>query len=179
MPTLPANSFISLFIYLKSYFQVFKSQYKAAVTGLFILFFFSFGCTKIDTTNVGQGLIPVVDNIHTFDTTLTVIANNYDDASICDSVYRSDLHVLGIIANDPLFGKTSANVYLELKPAVYPFTFPASDPGTLSIDSAVIILSYAHSYGDTNALQKVEVYPLLDNFRADTTYTTCNVFNYD
>ena len=67
----------------------------------------------------------------------------------------------------------------NLKPAAYPFTFPASDPGTLSIDSVVLVLSYARTYGDTNAIQKVEVYPLLDNFKVDTNYTTCNTFNYD
>ncbi|MDQ6889679.1 MAG: DUF4270 domain-containing protein, partial [Bacteroidota bacterium] len=158
---------------------MFKSQYKSAVTGILILFFFGYGCTKIDTTHLGQGLIPVVDNIHTFDTTINVIANNYDDLSICDSVYRTDLHALGVISNDPLFGKTSANLYLELKPQLYPFTFPKADAGNLSVDSAVIILHYSHSYGDTNALQKVQVYPLLDNFKVDTTYTTCHVFNYN
>ncbi len=158
---------------------MFKNQLKAAVTGILILLFFVYGCTKIDTTKLGQGLIPVVDNIHTFDTTLNVIANNFDDPSICDSVYRTDLHALGYISNDPLFGSTSASIYMELKPSAYPFAFPASDAGTLAIDSAVLVLSYSHSYGDTNALQKVEVYPLLDNFKVDTTYTTCNVFNHD
>ncbi|HXS57805.1 MAG TPA: DUF4270 family protein [Hanamia sp.] len=158
---------------------MFKSQLKAAVTGVLILFFFGYGCTKIDTTNLGQGLIPVVDNIHTFDTTLTVIANNFDDASICDSVFRTDLHALGSISDDPLFGSTNASIYMELKPAAYPFTFPASDPGTLSIDSVVLVLSYARTYGDTNAIQKVEVYPLTANFKVDTNYTTCNTFNYD
>jgi hypothetical protein len=158
---------------------VFKIQLKAAVTGVLILFFFGYGCTKIDTTNLGQGLIPGVDNIHTFDTTLTVIANNFDGASICDSVFRTDLHALGIISDDPLFGSTNASIYMELKPGAYPFRFPPSDPGTLSIDSVVLVLSYARTYGDTNGLQKVEVYPLMNNFVVGTNYTTCNTFNYD
>jgi hypothetical protein len=158
---------------------VFKIQLKAAVTGVLILFFFGYGCTKIDTTNLGQGLIPGVDNIHTFDTTLTVIANNFDGASICDSVFRTDLHALGTISDDPLFGSTNASIYMELKPGAYPFRFPPSDPGTLSIDSVVLVLSYARTYGDTNGLQKVEVYPLMNNFVVGTNYTTCNTFNYD
>ncbi len=158
---------------------MFKNQYKSAFTGILILFFFVYGCTKIDTTKLGQGLIPVVDNIHTFDTTYNVIATNYDDPSICDSVYRTDLHALGIISNDPLFGKTSASIYLELKPNVYPFTFPASDAGSIIIDSAVLVLSYSHTYGDTNTIQKAQVYPLEANFKVDSTYTTCNIFGYD
>lgn len=158
---------------------MFKSQLKASVTGVLILLFFAYGCTKIDTTNLGQGLIPVVDNIHTFDTTLTVIANNMDDLSLCDSIERADLHALGIIAGDPLFGNTTASIYMELKPGSYPFAFPASDAGTFAIDSVVLVLKYANSYGDTNALQKVEVFPLLDKFKVDSSYTTCNVFNYD
>lgn len=158
---------------------MFKSQYKIAVTGILFLFVFVFGCTKIDSTKLGQDLIPTVDNIHTFDTTLNVIANNFDDPNTCDSIVASDLHALGIISNDPVFGKSTANIYLELKPASYPFTFPDHDKDSLFLDSAVLVLQYSHSFGDTDILQKVQVYQLLDKFKYDTVYTTCNVFNYD
>jgi Domain of unknown function (DUF4270) len=123
-------------------------------------------------------LIPPVDNIHTFDTTLTVIANNFDTPD-CDSVYRTDLHAFGFIPNDPYFGKTTANMYFELKPQYYPFKFPAADKDSLLLDSAVLVLHYANSYGDTLSPQKVLVHKLLDQFSADTTYTTCDVFNFD
>ena len=155
-----------------------KIQYKIAVTGILILFVFSIGCTKIDTTNLGQGLIPVVDNIHTFDTTFTVIADNYDDPSACDSVVKSDLHALGIISNDPYFGKTFANIYVELKPESYPFTFPAHDTDSLFIDSAVLVLQYSKTFGDSAILQKARVYQLLDVLNYDSVYTTCNVFAF-
>ena len=157
---------------------MFKSQYKTAVTGILILFFFAIGCTKIDTTQLGQGLLPVVDNIHTFDTTLNIIANNYDDPATCDSIHRNDLHALGIISNDPYFGKTSGNIYIELKPQAYPFTFPDHDTDSLFVDSAVIVLQYSHTFGDTTVLQKTKVYQLLNNFKFDSVYTTCNVFGY-
>lgn len=178
MPTLRANKFIPLFYYLKLYFQVFNSQFKTALSALLFLFFFSWSCTKIDTTTLGANLIPVVDNVHTFDTTLNVIANNFD-TPVCDSVYRSDFHALGIISNDPYFGKTTANMYFELKPPYYPFAFPVADNATLVLDSAVMILSYSHSYGDTLQPQNVKVYKLLDQFKYGNTYTTCNLFNYD
>ncbi|MFS8083432.1 MAG: DUF4270 family protein [Ginsengibacter sp.] len=144
-----------------------------------MLLIFAWGCTKIDSTQLGQGLIPTVDNVHTFDTSLYVIAKNFDNPSDCDSVNRNDLHALGIISNDPLFGKTAANIYLELKPAVYPFTLPDHDIDSLVLDSAVLVLSYTGSYGDTNTIQKVKAFELSNKFNSDSPYYTCNVLNYD
>ena len=144
----------------------------------YILLILGWSCTKIDTTTLGNNLIPVIDNIHTFDTTFTVIANNFDSPS-CDSVYRTDVHALGIIPNDPYFGKTTANMYFELKPSYYPFAFPAADKDSFQLDSAVLVLHYSYSYGDTLTPQKAQLYKLTDKFKIDTTYTTCNVFNYD
>ncbi|MEO5649525.1 MAG: DUF4270 family protein [Ginsengibacter sp.] len=157
---------------------MFKSQYKTAVTGILILFLFGLGCTKIDTTPLGQGLIPAVDNIHTFETTFDVVAKNFDDFSTCDSVQRGDLHALGIISNDPYFGKTNAAIYLELKPKAYPFAFPDHDTDSLFIDSAVLVLQYSHSFGDTNLVQKVQVYQITHNFRPDSLYSTCSIFDH-
>ena len=157
---------------------MFISQLKTALPGILLFIFLSWNCTKIDTTNLGANLIPVVDNIHTFDTTFNVIANNFDPV-VCDSIYRNDLHALGIISADPYFGKTNANLYFELKPDFFPFRFPASDNGTLVVDSIVLVLHYSHSYGDTLLPQKVQVYQLADPFKSDSTYTTCNVFSYD
>lgn len=157
---------------------MFNSPYNSAVIGIIILFFFGLGCTKIDTTSLGKDLIPAVDNIHTFDTTLNIIANNFDDPLTCDSIQRNDLHALGFISDDPYFGKTTANIYVELKPAAFPFTFPDHDTDSLFIDSAVIVLQYAYTFGDSNVLQKAHVYELTNNFRADSFYNTCNVFNY-
>ena len=157
---------------------MFIRKLTAALPIYVLLILSGWNCTKIDTTHLGANLLPVVDNIHTFDTTLNIVAINYDPV-VCDSVYRSDLHALGIIPNDPNFGKTTAGIYLELKPQYYPFAFPASDKDSLIVDSAVLVVHYSHSYGDTLLPQKVQVYKLLDQFKADTTYTTCNVFNYD
>jgi hypothetical protein len=177
MATLPTNNLL-LFTHLNFTLQVFKKQYRTAFTGLVILFLFTISCTKIDTTTLGQNLIPVVDNIHTFDTTFTVIANNFDEGE-CDTIMRNDLQALGIISNDPYFGKTNAAIYMELKPSVFPFTFPAAAPDSLIVDSAVLVLQYSHSFGDTNQLQKVKVYQLLDSFHVGEDYNTCRVLDYD
>ncbi len=157
---------------------MFKDPYKAAVTGVLIIFFFAIGCTKIDTTTIGQSLIPGVDNIHTFDTTFAVIARNFDDNE-CDTAQRSDLQALGLIENDPYFGKTNAKIYMEFKPASFPYTFPAADTDSLLVDSAVIVLKYTYTFGDTNRVQKVNVYQLLDTFRLGDSYTTCRELGYD
>ncbi len=155
-----------------------KNQYKSAVTGILMLLAFAVGCTKIDTTTLGQNLVPQVDNIHTFDTTLSIIAVNYDSTE-CDTIHRGNLQALGIISNDPLFGTTHANVYVELKPSYYPYYFPPADANSFQIDSAVMVLNYSHSFGDTNALQKVNVYQLSDTFDISSNYTTCRVLGYD
>jgi len=157
---------------------VVKTQYTSAFTGILILLLFAFGCTKIDTTTLGQNLIPAVDNIHTFDTTFSVIANNFDDTE-CDTIHRTSLIPLGIISNDPLFGSSKASIYVELKPESFPFNFPAADANSYIVDSAVLVLQYSHSFGDTNALAKVNLYQLSDSFNVADIYSTCKVLGYD
>lgn len=157
---------------------MFQLRYLTAVSGVLISFLFFLSCTKIDTTSLGKDLIPTVDNVHTFDTTLDVITTNFDIANLCDSVRRNDLHVLGYIANDPYFGSTKASIYLELKPEMWPFTFPDHDKDSIIVDSVILALKYSYTFGDSNALSKVQVYPLVDGFKNDSVYTTCNIFNH-
>lgn len=147
------------------------------VSGILMFFIFGIGCTKIDTTNLGQSLIPVVDNINTFETSLDVIANNFDNDQ-CTPIQRNGLHALGFISDDPYFGQTDARIYVEFKPSSFPFAFPAHDKDSLFVDSAVVVLKYAYSFGDTNTVQKAIIYPLTDKFRVDSTYSSCNVFGY-
>jgi len=131
-------------------------------------------CTKIDTTSVGSGLIPGVDNIHTFDTSLNIVGNNFDDIGICDSVIAKDLLASGIIGNDPLFGSTSAEMYFEMKPSAFPVSLPAHDDNGLTIDSVVLVLKYVNSYGDSSVPQKVNVFELSENLKSDSVYKTCD-----
>lgn len=155
-----------------------KNQYNSAVTGILILLFFAIGCTKIDTTTLGENLIPPVDNIHTFDTTYNIIAVNYDSTH-CDTIVPTTNQPIGLISNDPLFGKTTARVYVEMKPDYFPYSFPTADANTIEIDSAVMVLQYSHSFGDTNQLQKINIYQLSDSFDITSNYTSCRVLGYD
>lgn len=139
-----------------------------------IVFFVS-ACTKIESTTIGSGLIPPIDGVTTLDTTLDVFTNNYIDP-LGDSakVYKTDDHVIGTITNDPLFGKTTAKAFFELKPTNYPFSFP--NQPELTPDSAVLILSYKGVFGDTLLNQNWEVREVTESMRGDTTFNVSKSF---
>lgn len=129
-------------------------------------------CRKInEATSLGDDLIPPVDNITTFDTTLDVQVYNDTFSLATDStIYGSSYtHYLGYISNDPFFGKTDARIYLQLKPSYYKWTF-LNRPDSLHIDSVVLILDYVETYGDTLADQTVNVYEIsqASDFHIDT-----------
>ncbi|MDB5247607.1 MAG: hypothetical protein JWQ40_2001 [Segetibacter sp.] len=139
-------------------------------------FFFFFSCTKIETTNIGSGLIPPIDGVTTLDTTLDIVSNNFVNR-LNDSlkVYKQDDHVIGVINNDPLFGKTTASAYFELKPTSYKFAIPGGS-STIA-DSAVLILSYKGAYGDTMMQQNWEVRELSQSLKTDSAYSVSSTFS--
>ena len=113
-----------------------------------LLVFFS--CTKIETTDIGNGLIPSVDGVNIKDTFFDVITNTFVDDNIA-RVYKADDHLIGVITNDPLFGKTTASAFFELKPTNYPFSF-SGNKDSIIVDSAVLVLSYKGAYGDLSLI---------------------------
>jgi hypothetical protein len=125
------------------------------------------GCAKIDSTNLGSDLIPAVDNVTTFADTLNIegTQGTFSDTA---RIPISDLHVLGAITNDPVFGKVNAEVFLEMKPTAYPYYFGAAgdviDPAvndSTGFDSVVLCLSVKSYYGDTiDQHQKFKVYKI-------------------
>jgi len=142
----------------------------ALIVAVLVLFL---SCRKInEATTLGGGLIPVVDNIYTFDTTLDVFAYNdtftiANDTTIYDNSFT---HFLGQINNDPFFGKTDAKLFLELKPSSYKYTF-SDVADSLHLDSVVLILHYVQTYGDSLPEQTVNVYEIPQNSDfGDTTY---------
>jgi hypothetical protein len=152
-----------------------KSQFafRFAILIISISILFS-ACRKInEATELGGDLIPVVDNITTFDTTLTVETYNgiFDVLNDSTLLNESGTHFLGRISNDPVFGVTNATIFLELKPSFYKYSF-ANKPDSLHIDSVVLILDYVETYGDTTVPQSVNVYEIdqLSSFKFDSTY---------
>jgi len=148
-------------------------SFLAIITAFAIVFS---SCRKInESTELGGGLIPPVDNINTFDTSINVQAFQGIIPPALDSQYlaKNELFYLGKINNDPFFGLTDARLFLELKPPFYKYSF-ANKPDSLTIDSVVLVLDYVESYGDTNTAQTINVYELDQSngnkFRSDSSY---------
>ncbi len=140
-------------------------------------------CTKIDVTQLGADLIPAVDNVHTFADTLEVFGTQGILTPDSTRVGISELQVLGSINNDPIFGKTNANIYLEFKPVFFPYYFgntkdsigQAYAPAGTGFDSVVLCLSYKGFYGDSSKsqhLKVLELNPAETNFKFDSLYQT-------
>ena len=119
---------------------------RIVIFGIGLIVFFS-GCTRISSTDIGGGLIPDIDGVTTKDTLIDVITDSFDDTDTT-RIYRGDNHLVGAITNDPIFGKTIASMFFEMKPPSYPYFIPGNKD-SLKIDSAVLILSYKGAYGDS------------------------------
>jgi hypothetical protein len=135
-----------------------KKNILATALVAFSIFFIYSSCTKLDTTDIGNELIPAVDNVNTFETVLDIITDNLrslDDTS--EMQYNLD-HAVGIIENDPDFGRTDAALYFDVAPStfkVYPFIKKDS---IVAVDSVVVSLAYRSLYGDSNSVQRIEVF---------------------
>jgi hypothetical protein len=141
---------------------------------LFIFFSFIIACTRIDTTELGSELIPVVDNVNTFDTTLEVISDNMLMADSIRVISTDDAPV-GEIFNDPVFGQTVSNLFFTIYPNPaggrpnHPFNAPDSVKG---IDSVVLQLAFTGIYGDSTSVQtfRVEEIAQSSNFKDSNYY---------
>ena len=145
----------------------------------FILFSFSLllvvsSCRKInEATDLGDEIIPGVDGVNTFDTTLFVETYDTIFNPTKDSIRvgRTEHHILGNIVSDPFFGKTNAKIFLELKPEFYRWNFSGVySKDSLYIDSIVMVLGWSGTYGDTVAPQRVRVWEMdpTNDFKIDT-----------
>ncbi len=130
-------------------------------------------CTKIITTDIGGSLIPPVDGVNTFERIMEVVSKNATDTFT--RVSKLYDNTLGFV-NDPLFGKTTAIVNVQLKPAAFPFSFPVSKD-SLYLDSVVLVLGYKGAWGDTSTDMALRVYDILGDdplgtLKADSSYFT-------
>ncbi|MBZ4191159.1 DUF4270 domain-containing protein [Niabella beijingensis] len=150
-----------------------KKRHFLACCFLVLAIGFIVSCSKINmATELGQGLIPEVDNIHTFDTTLEVHAYNGMFTAANDS-FRSGFtypQLLGVINSDPIFGKTNARLYFQVSPGTKtPFK---NVPSKLTLDSVVLVINHAFNYGDTLTAQTINVSEIeqSNDFKGDTSY---------
>jgi len=152
-----------------------KNRNPLVITSSFVLFFLIVlaSCKKInEATELGSDLIPVVDNINTFADTLAVETYNELFTELNDStrILNTDIHYLGQMNNDPLFGRTTASIFLELKPSSYKYSF--EDHDAITIDSVVLVLNFRDLYGDSTLPQQVVVKEIdqTNDFRRDSLY---------
>ncbi len=123
----------------------------ALVSLILIGLFFS--CTKVnEATDIGGDLLPAVDNVHTFDTTLDAATayHFFDDST---KSFINDYMALGKL-NDPVFGSTNADMYFTLSSQTYKtYPFGLLKDSIKTIDSVVLSLGYIAAYGDTTNSQ--------------------------
>ena len=124
-----------------------------------VIFFSIISCTRIDTTDLGDGLIPAVDNVTTFDTTMDVQTDNFLFNDTTRS-FTSDDMALGYISSDPEFGQTIGEMYFNIGAQVYPFWPYDGKDSVKAIDSVVLQLAYRGTYGDTVTPQTFRVFEL-------------------
>ena len=145
----------------------------ALFSSLLVLFF---SCTKInEATELGGDLIPTVDNVNTFDTTIDITAAYfpYDDSS---KHLINENMALGRL-NDPVFGTTTADMYFNLSSTVYgSYPFGARPDSVKAIDSVVLTLGFKAAYGDTMSSQlSVEV----SEIATQTGFSDTMAYRYD
>jgi len=128
-----------------------------------------------ENTVIRKDVVPAVDNIRVFGTdTLTLLTKTVREDSIATSAYSSGFPVFvgaGAITGDPVFGKTRAGFYFQVRPPQDNYTF---DKSKYQIDSAVIILPYSgFSFGDTTSTaitQTFRAYRLTEKIYFDSIY---------
>lgn len=142
-----------------------RSLYFVAAGLLMIVFA---GCTKLESTRLGGDLLPGSDGLITDTIMLPVSTTSFIEA---DTAYiaKSADHLVGYI-NDPIYGKTTASMYFQMLPTLYPYSYPVSKD-SLFLDSCVLSLAFSGSYGDTNAISKVNLYKITDpTFKSNVKY---------
>lgn len=128
-----------------------------AIAALLAIGVFTWSCTKLDTTNLGGDLIPVVDNINTFADTFDIITSQGFFDNDTTKTYRTSDQVLGKITSDPLFGETDASIYFQPKPGFFPFYWGSSRDTVIGFDSVVLTLNYRGHFGNANIPQQLQV----------------------
>lgn len=140
---------------------VYKRIVSFVLTGYISLLIINWSCTKIDTTQIGSDLIPVVDNINTFADTLDIFSTQ----GVFNDTTRLTLfedYTLGKISNDPLMGQTDARLFLQLKPPFYPYFFGIPNDTILGVDSVILCLNFKGFYGDSTVPLQLTVNAISD-----------------
>lgn len=123
----------------------------------FLITFFS-ACKRInEATELGGGILPTIDNINTFDSTLPVQSFNKRMLDDTSKLIGGDDFATGIL-NDPVFGSTNAVGYFNVSSTTYGnYPFFDNTRNSIVIDSVVLSLAYTGGYGDSTLPMTVNV----------------------
>lgn len=133
----------------------------AAYITLILFSFVWWSCTKLDTTTIGEDLLPEVDNINTFADTLDVYTTQgsftgiYQDST---KLTKNEEYAIGKVI-DPLMGSTTAKLFLQFKPPYYPYFIGKIPKDTITQpDSVILCLSYKTFWGDSTQPLQLQVF---------------------
>ena len=143
--------------------------YKLDLLTLLISLFIFSGCQNTDS--IGLNVDPTTDIAGTFIDTVTVRATTVREDSIVTNVLSQ--YPLGYF-NDPILGKTSANIALSLTMVNSATTFGTAP----ALDSAVLVLHYGDEfYGDSTSKIQIEVRQLAEPLNKSKSYYNQTGFN--
>ncbi len=143
-------------------------------TFCFCALLLTFSCT--DPNLIGLEVQPPSDGITV---TLSSVKNNLKLSTISEDSLRSDetsALLLGTITSDYIFGESWADFATQFQLPFNNVDVGSSD--TLTVDSVVLALSYAGSYGNSDALN-IKVYQLTKSIFKDSIYYSKQELNYD
>lgn len=121
---------------------------------------------------IGLEVLPANDKLNiSYNDTFPVIAYSIKEDSI-----RSDKTVLNLLGNynDPVFGRTAAGFYTQIRLSSNNVDFGTSPVA----DSLVLTLAYKGYYGKLRKLN-IKVFELLEDIYKDSTYYSNKVLNTD
>lgn len=135
-----------------------------ALAGCLMVVAIIFTACKKNENEVGLDIQPATDKLNVVRTdTTTVIAYS----QLIDSV-KTDETTVSLLGSllDPIFGRTTANVYTQFRLSTSAFSY-GDNPVA---DSLVLAMEYTTSYGDTNAPLTLRVYEMAGQIHIDSTY---------
>lgn len=122
---------------------------------------------------IGSDILPKEDNLSgVYTDSLSLFSKTVREDSFRTT--SSAKYLLGSM-KDEVFGKTVTGIYTQFKPSTFNPSFH-----NCTIDSVVLSLVYAGSYGDVkNTPQSVTVYQLTQQLTADSAYYSSRTFAFN
>lgn len=143
-----------------------------ALTVLLAIALFSTSCTDKNDL-IGLNIQPPGEEFRFFVTdTFSVVAYSVREDSL-----RTDEMATSLLGSffDPVFGKTTASIYTELRLTSLQLDFGKG----AAIDSIILTLAYTGMYGDSATMQTFRVFEMTENIHVDSAYYSNQTTAYE